>query len=183
MRKKDGYSIIEVTLVMMIAGLIFLMVFTALPTMWANERDSERRTDVAYFIDRLKSFQTNNNRGALPSGSGVTITTINSCGQGNTWQDFYNCYFNESFMDPSGDLYQLRIAERNASGTAQPCGYQASPFKSFEDYLLDLSKQDYTMHVIIGATCDGSNAVESANKRNVAVMYRLERGAVYCENT
>ena len=39
-RKQQGFTIIEVVLVLAIAGLIFLMVFIALPTLQRNQRDT-----------------------------------------------------------------------------------------------------------------------------------------------
>ena len=41
---KGGFTIIEVVLVLAIAGLIFLMVFIALPALQRSQRDTERRT-------------------------------------------------------------------------------------------------------------------------------------------
>ena len=40
---KRGFTVIEVALVLAIAGLIFLMVFIALPGLRASQRDAERR--------------------------------------------------------------------------------------------------------------------------------------------
>lgn len=63
--KQKGFTIIEVVLVLAIAGLIFLMVFIALPALQRNQRDSQRRSDVGRFVSQLSSYATNN-RGALP---------------------------------------------------------------------------------------------------------------------
>lgn len=48
--KTQGFTIIEVVLVLAIAGLIFLMVFIALPALQRSQRDTQRRDDVARFI-------------------------------------------------------------------------------------------------------------------------------------
>ncbi|MBS7346174.1 MAG: type II secretion system protein, partial [Candidatus Sacchiramonaceae bacterium] len=40
--KKYGFTIIEVVLVLAIAGLIFLVVFIALPALQRNQRDTQR---------------------------------------------------------------------------------------------------------------------------------------------
>jgi prepilin-type N-terminal cleavage/methylation domain-containing protein len=63
--KEKGFTIIEVVLVLAIAGLIFLMVFVALPALQRGQRDTQRRDDVSRFISQLTSYSTNN-RGALP---------------------------------------------------------------------------------------------------------------------
>ncbi|MDO4399218.1 MAG: prepilin-type N-terminal cleavage/methylation domain-containing protein, partial [Candidatus Saccharibacteria bacterium] len=66
LKKKTGFTIIEVSLVLAIAGLIFLMVFIALPQLQRQQRDSRRRDDILSFLETVKKYQTNN-RGALPS--------------------------------------------------------------------------------------------------------------------
>ena len=66
--KKDesGFTIIEVVLVLAIAGLIFLVVFLALPQLQRSQRDSARRSDVGRLIAGINSFTTNNN-GDIPA--------------------------------------------------------------------------------------------------------------------
>ena len=57
---KQGFTIIEVVLVLAIAGLIFLMVFVALPALQRSQRDSARRNDMSRVDTSLVQFQTNN---------------------------------------------------------------------------------------------------------------------------
>ncbi len=64
--KEKGFTIIEVVLVLAIAGLIFLMVFIALPALQRSQRDTQRRDDVSTFISQLTSYATNN-RGSVPA--------------------------------------------------------------------------------------------------------------------
>lgn len=47
----EGFTIIEVVLVLAIAGLIFLMVFLALPALQRSQRDTQRKNDIG----RLKA--------------------------------------------------------------------------------------------------------------------------------
>lgn len=63
--KGKGFTIIEVVLVLAIAGLIFLMVFIALPALQRGQRDTQRREDVSRVASQLTSYSTNN-RGSLP---------------------------------------------------------------------------------------------------------------------
>ncbi|MBQ9018228.1 type II secretion system protein [Candidatus Saccharibacteria bacterium] len=80
--KKQGFTIIEVALVLVIAGLIFAATFIALPNLWASERDSERKENMVSFVTQLKNYQSNNNRGALPGATasldGCTAATDRS---------------------------------------------------------------------------------------------------------
>lgn len=50
---KKGFTIIEVVLVLAIAGLIFLMVFLALPVLQRSQRDTQRKQDVAMVATAL----------------------------------------------------------------------------------------------------------------------------------
>ena len=63
---QKGFSIIEVVLVLAIAGLIFLMVFVALPALQRNQRDQARRSDVGIVGSAVSSYASNN-RGKLPT--------------------------------------------------------------------------------------------------------------------
>ena len=72
---KKGFTIIEVVLVLAIAGLIFLMVFVALPALQRSQRDTARRNDLARVDTSLVQYQTNtqgtNNGSNLPYASGT----------------------------------------------------------------------------------------------------------------
>jgi prepilin-type N-terminal cleavage/methylation domain-containing protein len=63
-----GFTIIEVVLVLAIAGLIFLMVFIALPALQAGQRDTARKSDVSNVSSAVTTFSSAN-RGRLPSTS------------------------------------------------------------------------------------------------------------------
>lgn len=72
-QKEKGFTIIEVVLVLAIAGLIFLMVFIALPALQRAQRDTQRRDSVSTFMSQLTSYSTNN-RGKIPSsGDDLTV--------------------------------------------------------------------------------------------------------------
>jgi len=55
-----GFTIIEVVLVLAIAGLIFLMVFLALPALQRSQRDTQRKQDVAMVVTTLHNWKANN---------------------------------------------------------------------------------------------------------------------------
>ncbi len=67
-RKEKGFTIIEVVLVLAIAGLIFLMVFIALPALQRNQRDTARKSDVASVASGVVAY-TGNNRGVFPTSA------------------------------------------------------------------------------------------------------------------
>jgi len=63
---KQGFTIIEVVLVLAIAGLIFLMVFLALPALQRGQRDTQRKDDLSRINTQLQNYQSSN-RGSIPS--------------------------------------------------------------------------------------------------------------------
>jgi prepilin-type N-terminal cleavage/methylation domain-containing protein len=71
-----GFTIIEVVLVLAIAGLIFLMVFIALPALQAGQRDTARKNDAGHVITAVNNY-TSNNRGAFPA-TAAALGTYNA---------------------------------------------------------------------------------------------------------
>lgn len=57
---KKGFTIIEVVLVLAIAGLIFAMVFIALPALQRNQRDNGRKSDASTVAAAVNTYQSNN---------------------------------------------------------------------------------------------------------------------------
>lgn len=93
--KKSGFTIIEVVLVLAIAGLIFLMVFIALPALQRNQRDDSRKRDLG----RVKVAVTNymgSNRGNIPTSDNF-----------GTFEDKYLIPKAE-YSDPQGGEYQFK---------------------------------------------------------------------------
>lgn len=64
-RKEKGFTIIEVLIVLAIAGLILLVVFLAVPALQRNARNTQRKEDVASIMGGISEF-VNNNNGNLP---------------------------------------------------------------------------------------------------------------------
>lgn len=61
-----GFTIIEVVLVLAIAGLIFLMVFIALPALQAGQRDTARKNDASIVSTAVTNY-ISTNRGTFPN--------------------------------------------------------------------------------------------------------------------
>ncbi|MCA9339219.1 prepilin-type N-terminal cleavage/methylation domain-containing protein [Candidatus Saccharibacteria bacterium] len=66
----QGFTIIEVVLVLAIAGLIFLMVFIALPALQRNQRDTARKNEASKVLSAITSYQSNN-RGKTPTAGNL----------------------------------------------------------------------------------------------------------------
>lgn len=91
--KKDGFTIIEVVLVLAIAALIFLMVFIALPALQRSQRDTQRKNDLGRVQTSIQNYQSNN-RNALPSNYATFVANYLKAG-------------GDSFADPDGTDYVI----------------------------------------------------------------------------
>lgn len=68
---REAFTIIEVVLVLAIAGLIFLMVFIALPALQRSQRNTAYRNNVAIAASLARDYAANN-RGRLPTYTGAS---------------------------------------------------------------------------------------------------------------
>ena len=69
--KTNGFTIIEVVLVLAIAGLIFLMVFIALPALQRGQRDTQRKQDLSRISVQMTNY-ISSSRGAIIGASDTT---------------------------------------------------------------------------------------------------------------
>lgn len=151
-QKEKGFTIIEVVLVLAIAGLIFLMVFIALPALQRGQRDGQRKNDLARAQTAVNNYQSNN-RNELPG---------TDAGQ---WNSFANSYLRaggDTFDDPSRGQYTFQISTA-ASGT------------------LSYPNDSAPIYVSLNSTCDGEE-ITGAGSRKVALRLKLEGGGVACVN-
>ena len=162
----SGFTIIEVSLVLAIAGLIMVMVFIALPALQRQSRDAERKEDSLVFLEALKKYQQNN-RGALPKGTANISRDdwANNTNPDNDWVIFYNQYLGDSFKSPSGEKYTLYVDVCTLGIGGSLCSY----YNYEHDFI-----------IFTGATCNGNQAAQSSNPRNVAIVVPLEGSDPYC---
>ena len=57
---ESGFTIIEVILVLAIAGLLFLAIFIALPALQRNQRDAQRKADMARLFALIEGHKADN---------------------------------------------------------------------------------------------------------------------------
>lgn len=160
-KKEKGFTIIEVVLVLAIAGLIFLVVFLALPALQRSQRDNQRRSDVGRAIAAIQSYQSNRS-GALP----VTAPTNNAIPA-----SFITSYLKtggSSFSDPSGGDYTFS----NVAGTAGSALVDQENVKN-------AATNDSTGALVSvkGITCDGTSKTNA-----MSIVSKMESGGFYCAN-
>ena len=152
--QKPAFTIIEVVLVLAIAGLIFLMVFIALPALQRNQRDTQRKNDIGRALTALQSYQSNN-RGSIPTSWASQLITP------------YLRLDGDTFTDPSGINYNLwprTVADGKPTQRINGAGDNSIIF-----YYLN-------------SKCDGENIVAADGANKVAFAALLEGGGIYCVN-
>lgn len=172
----SGFTIIEVVLVLAIAGLIFMMVFIALPQLRRAQRDTQRRNDFSRLESAITQFQANNN-GKLPKagsykGAEPTETFEAKCATGQPDAcRIINVYLNgvnsteNSFVDPDGNAYTLNITE-----DVDTANKASSEF-------------DHTVYMLLKGRCNGGEtATADGQPRDFAILYKLEGSGTYCQD-
>jgi len=81
LQKSDqGFTIIEVMIVLAIAGLILLIVFLAVPALQRNARNTQIKNDAGTVSGGISSYESNNN-GAVPTSiTGTGSITLSGTG-------------------------------------------------------------------------------------------------------
>lgn len=108
--KQSGFTIIEVMIVLAIAGVIMLMVFLAIPALQRNNRNTQRRNDVAAVGGALNEAIVNNN-GKLPPAADFRTKVLNNANLGfyATVDVDYGTSTTVAAENPSGkDMIQVR---------------------------------------------------------------------------
>ena len=185
---KQGFTIIEVVLVLAIAGLIFLMVFVALPALQRSQRDTSRRNDMSRVDTSLVQYQTNHSNLSvnLPDVGATAVpwtapkdNTFGTAGcNGNVACEFVRDYMNtgssendgkkNNFEDPDGTPYSVVIMPN--WDLHEPGTYTYSP---------DGNGTNTAKSSLTGTTANGftiSNVAEGGEAYDAHVIYIVPGG-------
>lgn len=164
-KKRKGFTIIEVVLVLAIAGLIFLMVFLALPALQRSQRDTQRKNDLSRAITAVTSYASNN-RGSLPDNTN------------QAWATFVGQYLtptaSDTFIDPLG-------AVTGSLSTTYDMTLNTTLASPVVNGVFDATTQN-VIYFSEGFTCTTGGAITAAGNRKVALRIYLEGGGVNCIN-
>lgn len=155
-RNSDGFTIIEVMIVLAIAGLIMLIVFLAVPALQRNSHNTSIKNDVAGLLAGMNEY-TNNNNGTPPAAIGAATTTKVTLGASGTNQADVKV----GYID--GTTVTI------AAATAAVTNNQA----------------DGTVKLYTKAQCNanGKDLVLGSSTRQFAALYGLEGGAKICQDS
>jgi prepilin-type N-terminal cleavage/methylation domain-containing protein len=152
-KRADGFTIIEVMIVLAIAGLIMVIVFIAVPQLQRSERNTNRKSVIARIKTEVDNYSSNN-AGAIPTANNNAST---------------------GFL--SGGGFYTRYIQNNASNFNDP---QTGNIMTFSAWTSDANVTGVgTIWYGVGRKCNGEASV-AGNGRNYVIMSQLEGGAIFC---
>ena len=190
----EGFTIIEVVLVLAIAGLIFLMVFLGLPALQRAQRDTQRKQDVAMVVTALHNWKANNKgRGYADLG--------NSKLEENTTQDDYdrengiNKRINSIENNPLNNYVGFRTDNNsNKNDSSSLLSLNTSFIKTYTNsgtivrFPNAFFEEKRSIAVVIDQGCNnmetfknGDVTLKDRKPGTAAVIHSLESGGAYCQ--
>ncbi|HTH72240.1 MAG TPA: type II secretion system protein [Candidatus Pristimantibacillus sp.] len=153
-KKEQGFTIIEVLIVLAIAGLILLVVFLAVPALQRNARNTQRTEDAGNILSAITEFATNNN-GSLPAAGGT-----------------------------GGSGSSLTVGGSGTNTVPVNLGYYDAANVSIVAWSTGLTNTSTTDKAIIvkGAVCSTTTTGDpaSGSTRAVVILYTLETSSKQC---
>lgn len=152
-RHQKGFTIIEVMIVLVIAAIILLMVFVAVPALQRNSRNTQRKADVGRIGAATTEFVSGNN-GTLPAASNASVANSDAQKIGSNFGTL--SYY--TFAVPANFIVETQsvVAANTVANSDQ-------------------------VRVVTNAQCDTSagnqGKVVSGNARQMAIQFATETAA------
>ena len=198
LKTKKAFTIIEVVLVLGIAGLIILAMFIAIPALQRSKRNQIRQDDMLRIMKAVVSYQGNHS-GKIPiliSGvevkfdgsfpkeyidSGIDSDSISrpesviesAPGKVNINTYGYTCSSADgctNFVDPDGSPYKINATSFDGHDVR----------KSTDDYIDNF---DHYIHFVAFSRCASTSDGEitkSNNANDLSIVYVKENGVAFC---
>lgn len=193
-KMKKGFTIIEVVLVLAIAGLIFLMVFIALPALQRSQKDSQRQNDYSLLSSAITSYSSSN--------GGRLYKLANASSATASGTKTYDAIAAARYINKNGDRGTgSGIDEDKRYYAADPDGREykliVETFDKFNSATLPTTtstggsynggRGETTVYVVLTADCSGTNTnggnmpAKVSSSRSFAVYGYVEGGSgTYC---
>lgn len=160
-RKSDGFTIIEVMIVLAIAGLIMLIIFLAVPALQRNSRNTAIKNDVAGLLGAVNEY-TNNNNGRPPAAHTINI----DANTGEAQVGVNNC------ASPNANCAEANVSP-NTEGARVVTTVPGAASVTLGNVV-----------IIVGAACDGNTPTTAGTTdRSIAAYFRLEGNAIQCQES
>ena len=158
-----GFTIIEVLIVLAIAGLILVVVLIAIPQLQRNQRNSARQAILSRMATEISSYAGNNNGKVPTDAAGLDQVYDRYFGCAGKKADAPGATCTVDITNPStGNPYKMRIASAAAGPAPAPA---------------DADTISYQLE----RGCEGESLVaKTGSKRNYAMWLQLEGSAIAC---
>ncbi len=127
-RKEGGFTIIEVLIVLAIAGLIMLIVFLAVPALQRNSRNTQVKNAASSILGAVSEYQ-NNNGGTNPTTAAIaadgTVTISGATGTASSTakvQSGYALSLGATMPTSGTGVFVLNLGHKCSSPTAFDTG-------------------------------------------------------------
>ena len=104
----EGFTIIEILIVLAVAAIILLVIFLAVPGLQRNQKNNSTKADAGRLVSALSTFEVNNNYSAPGFEAGATFYL-------NIGSDMTSIY-NEANIKSVSPLYNSNITTYCGSG-------------------------------------------------------------------
>lgn len=163
-KRQEGFTIIEVLIVLAIAGLILLVVFLAVPALQRNSRNTQRDNDVAGILGGMSEY-VNNNNGQLPSqvsaATGDDTTLIIGDPTNDNEVEVNLGYYDADFVGLGSGNVNNGTQEDGTGNAAASAG----------------------VFIVTGAECNDSNNAAAGPSRGYVALYTKENGSKQCRES
>lgn len=179
-----GFTIIEVMIVLAIAGLIMLIVFLAIPALQRNGRNTQRKNDAGNLSGAYSTYLSNNN-GAVPVGIGNgTNSSVDFCANAGTASGVLGAACGAGNLETAkiGYFQQNQVWINNSATAAAPQTITVAAAGSESTTAVTTQ----SMLVVLNSSCGANNAPGTLrfNSRSVAILYVSEaqtgNGSLQC---
>jgi prepilin-type N-terminal cleavage/methylation domain-containing protein len=175
-KRAEGFTIIEVMIVLAIAGLIMLIVFLAVPQLQKSQRNEHRKT-IADRISTEVDNYASNNAGDIPAATAGC--TANEFGNATCGVGFFARYLGCPGATPnwcSGNINDPRAGVpvgTNVGGATMTTSYAQAG--------LAAAAIPGSLNYARGTICNGETpTITGAQPRNFSLQIKLEGGAIQC---
>jgi prepilin-type N-terminal cleavage/methylation domain-containing protein len=166
--RTGGFTIIEVLIVLAIAGLIMLIVFQAIPTVLRNSRNSDRKRDANAILQAVSHYELNHS-GNFPDDSSNFLQY--------TKLAFYRAPGSDPVVeyDPSGSpSTDSDIVVYAKSASFQPDSHQPATTAGAVSPVTDIHQVRVYKYQRCDANADGGSSSVGASYYDAVALFAIE---------
>lgn len=147
LKSKKAFTIIEVVLVLGIAGLILLAVFIAVPALQRNKRNQIRRDDMARIMNAIVNYQGSHS-GKVPIYYDSTANPTSECGSVEASKNSKSCFKLNTIFVPKYLDSDIVFTEDPGNNPKQNGGWSYTFTCSDDSGCNDFRDPDGTIYII-----------------------------------